>query len=73
MTIRIQKVSEGLYTAKLLIPDMPAVEDNWSTPEPMTEKLLVGELESRGAHQKDIVDALYEADKNWPDDQRRWP
>jgi hypothetical protein len=32
----------------------------------MTEKQLVRELEDRDANQKDIVDALYEADRNWP-------
>jgi len=56
--------------AQLLIPDMPAVKNNWSTPEPMAEKQLVQELKNRGAHQKDIVDALYEADRRWRDNQR---
>jgi hypothetical protein len=64
MTIRVRKVSEGLYTAQLLVPYMPAMKDNWSSIEPIAEKQIVEELENRGAHRKDIVDTLYEADRN---------
>lgn len=65
MTIRIRKVAEGLYTADIELPDMPAVKEDWSTSEPMSEDQLVQELIKRGAHQIDIGDAFYTADPDW--------
>jgi hypothetical protein len=73
MTIKIRKLGDGLYEGKLEIPDMPAVKENWSTPEPMSVDRLAHELSSRGAHMVDVCDAFDEADRNWPEDRRRWP
>jgi hypothetical protein len=65
MTIRIKKVAEKLYSAKLKLPDMPAVTAEWSTPFPMRVDQLIEELVKRGAHQIDIGDAFYAADPHW--------
>jgi hypothetical protein len=66
MAIRIRKVEGSrLYTAQLILPDMPAVKSAWSTPEPMERNQLIEELRKRGAHQTDIGDAFYEADPDW--------
>jgi len=73
MAIRIRKVADGLYTAKLILPDMPAVKASWSTPQPMGDDQLIQELVDRGAHQIDILDALDDAERNWPEDRRHWP
>jgi hypothetical protein len=73
MTIRIKKVGDNLYRADLILPDMPAVRTPWPTEEPMGADQLFRELVSCGAHQVDIEDALADADRNWPEDQRRWP
>ncbi|HKO19170.1 MAG TPA: hypothetical protein VJU82_09825 [Acidobacteriaceae bacterium] len=65
MTIRIQKVSDDLYTAKVIMPDMPAVKSEWSTEEPLTGHQLCKALIELGCHQTDIGDALYQQDANW--------
>ena len=65
MTVRINKISEGLYTATLTLPDVPNVKEAWSTTEPLDANQLCKELLSRGAHQTDIGDAFYEADPDW--------
>jgi hypothetical protein len=65
MTVRIKKVSDSLYTADLILPDMPGIKASWSTPEPMRVDQIVEELRSRGVHQIDIGDAFYEADPRW--------
>ncbi|HEX8711534.1 MAG TPA: hypothetical protein VF730_06650 [Terracidiphilus sp.] len=70
MAIRIQKVSESSYTARLLIPDMPAVKAAWSTCEPMTVDQLFEELVDRGAHQVDIEDAIADADRQWTQNRK---
>ncbi|MFY9852786.1 MAG: hypothetical protein WAK26_02785 [Terracidiphilus sp.] len=65
MAIKINKVTELLYSAELTLPDMPAVNDEWSTPKPMGADQLIEELLKRGAHQTDIGDAFYSADPHW--------
>jgi hypothetical protein len=65
MAIRIKKVADALYSAELKLPDMPDVNAEWSTPQPMSANQLVEELLNRGAHQRDIGDAFYLADPNW--------
>ena len=72
MAIRIRKVGEGMYTGKLILPDMQAVKENWSTPEPMSRDRLADELSNRGAHMVDVWDAFHDADRNWPEDRRKW-
>jgi len=65
MTIRITKLGDAFYSAELTLPDMPAIEEDWSTPEPMSANQLIQELQKRGAHQTDIGDAFYQADPDW--------
>lgn len=65
MSIKIRKVSDSRYLAQLTLPDMPAVESEWSTPEPMDRDQLIEELLKMGAHQTDIGDAFHAADPNW--------
>ena len=65
MAIRIKMVANALYTAELSVPDMPAVKEPWSTPEPMSVDQIISELPNRGAHQTDIGDAFYAADPDW--------
>ncbi len=62
MAIRIKMVTNALYTAELSVPDMPAVKEPWSTPEPMSIDQIISELLNRGAHQTDIGDAFKAAD-----------
>ena len=63
VAIWIKKVGDEVYTAKLVMPDMPAVKADWSTPEAMGKDKLARELESRGAHLVDVWDAFAEADR----------
>ncbi|MGH9589313.1 MAG: hypothetical protein ACRD25_02915 [Terracidiphilus sp.] len=65
MAIKITKVGEGLYSAELTVPDMPSVEAEWRTREPMGAHPIIEELLRRGEHQTDIGDAFYEADPDW--------
>jgi hypothetical protein len=65
MTIRIKKVGERLYTAELILPDMPAVETSWLASNPISRRELIDELLKRGCHQTDIGDAFYAADPDW--------
>ena len=65
MGIRVQKISDDLYIAKVTLPDMPAVTNEWSTTEPLTGNQLCDALLELGCHQTDIGDALYEQDQNW--------
>jgi hypothetical protein len=65
MSIKITRAGEGLYSAELTLPDMPAVKAEWSTPEPMGADQLIDELTRRGAHQTDIGDAFYAANPDW--------
>jgi hypothetical protein len=65
LPIRVDKVSDGLYMATLILPDVPNVKEAWSTIEPLDADQLWQELLARGAHQTDIGDAFYEADPNW--------
>ncbi len=43
----------------------PHVREEWVTPDPIDRRAVIGELISRGAHQTDVGDALYEAHPNW--------
>ena len=65
MAIRIKMVTNALYTAELSVPDMPAVKEPWSTPEPMSIDQIFSEPLNRGAHQTDIGDAFKAADPDW--------
>jgi hypothetical protein len=65
MAVRIKKIADALHSAELTLPDMPAVNAEWSTPQPMSSNRLIDELLKRGAHQTDIGDAFYAADPNW--------
>jgi hypothetical protein len=53
MALKIKKVSEGLYMAKLTRPDVPAATAKWSSPEPLNVDQMIQELLNRGAHQTD--------------------
>jgi hypothetical protein len=64
MSIKIIKVGDFRYLARLL-PDVPAITSEWSTPGPMGRDELIEELLKRGEHQTDIGDAFYQADPNW--------
>jgi hypothetical protein len=65
MGLRVQKISDDLYTAKVTLPGVPAVKNAWSTTEPLTGNQLCNALLKLGCHQTDIGDALYEQDRNW--------
>jgi hypothetical protein len=65
MAIKIQKVSENLYTASLTLPDVPNVQEEWTTPHPLPGRRLTDELLARGCHQTDIGDAMYGQDPMW--------
>ena len=65
MSIRIEKVSEGLYVAELTLPDMPEVKSEWSSDGPLNLDELIHELRNRGAHPIDIGDVFYAADPDW--------
>jgi hypothetical protein len=78
MTIRVKKVSEDRYMAKLMLPDMAAVKAEWSTTDPLSSHDLVNELLARGCHQIDIADAIAEQDPDWIEksperDKPTWP
>jgi hypothetical protein len=78
MTIRVTKVSDDLYLASLTLPDMPNVQEAWSTVEPLSAWKLVNELLAKGCHSVDISDALSEQDPKWieksPDRSKpTWP
>ena len=62
MAIRITKVADDLYTAKLL---RPGGSEEWSTVQPASRDQLINELLERGAHQIDIGDAFFAADPDW--------
>jgi hypothetical protein len=78
MMIKVEKVSEDRYLAKLTLPDMPAVQSPWSAARPLSASELVNELLSRGCHPIDIADAISEQDPKWieksPDRSKAtWP
>lgn len=62
MPITVTKISEAFYTASA-VP--PAVEEPWSTLEPLRMHRLFEELIARGAHQVDIGGAINDADRVW--------
>lgn len=65
MAIIVKKVSDDLYLARLTLPDMDAVKEEWSTDTPLTAGELVNELLKRGCHPVDIADAIAEQDPQW--------
>ena len=65
MTIKITKVSDDLYPAKLILQDMPAEKEAWSKNEALTGLQLTYDLVARGCHQVDVGDAMYEQDPLW--------
>jgi hypothetical protein len=62
MSLVVRKTKSGLYEATATPPHVKA---SWSTTEPIPARQLIKELESRGCHQQDVGDALYEQDPNW--------
>lgn len=62
MTLEVKKVSNGLYVASATPPHVKAA---WSTTGPIPVRQLIDELKTRGCHQQDIGDALYEQDPKW--------
>ena len=62
MSLAVKKTRDGLYEATATPPHVKA---SWSTTEPIVAKRLIEELKSRGCHQQDIGDALYEQDPKW--------
>jgi hypothetical protein len=62
MPLKIGRVSDDLYTVCASPPD---VKEEWSPSEPVRGRRLTGELIARGAHQTDVGDAMYEADRDW--------
>jgi hypothetical protein len=62
MSLSVKKAPGGLYEATATPPH---VKSAWTTVEPMPARRLIDELKSRGCHQQDIGDALYEQDPNW--------
>jgi len=72
LKIRIQKASEGLYSAELftLPSDPPRSKPEWTTPIPMSPHDLAAELLARGVPGNDIGDAFEEADPDLSPKQR---
>jgi hypothetical protein len=62
MSLQVKKTAEGLYEA---CATPPHVKTAWSTAAPVPTRQLIEELKSRGCHQQDIGDALYEQDPDW--------
>jgi hypothetical protein len=62
MSLVLEKISDDRYTAQATPPHVRAA---WSTTDPLPVRRLIEELRQRGAHQRDIGDALYEQDPNW--------
>lgn len=62
MSLTVKMTSSGLYEVTATPPHVGAA---WSTTEPIPVRQLVEELKTRGCHQQDIGDALYEQDMNW--------
>jgi hypothetical protein len=62
MGLNVRKVANELYEATATPPH---VKSAWSTTEPISARHLIEELKSRGCHQQDIGDAMYEQDPNW--------
>jgi hypothetical protein len=62
MGLSIRKLPSGLYEASATPPH---VKKAWTTPEPLTARDLINELQVRGCHQHDVGDAMYEQDPGW--------
>ena len=62
MTIAITRVRDR-YLAEVTPPHGGGIA--WTTASPLGATELIRELMSRGCHQTDIGDALYEADDAW--------
>lgn len=60
--IQIKKSARG-YEAEITPPH--GADRHWTTPEPLPLDRLITALRERGCHQRDIGDALYEADPTW--------
>ena len=65
MAIKVKKISDDLYLARVILPDMPAVKAEWSTTEPATGQELTRALLEIGCHQIDIHDAMSAQDPQW--------
>ena len=62
MAIEVSKTADG-YTARVTPPHGSG--QPWSAPRPLSLDELISALREQGCHQRDIGDALYEADPNW--------
>lgn len=62
MSLTVTKTADGLYEARATPPH---VKTAWSTRKPISARRLIDELKSRGCHQQDIGDVMYEQDPNW--------
>jgi hypothetical protein len=64
LKIKIQKVSDGMYSAELISSpsDAPSVNPEWTTPAPMHPLDLCNVLLARGLNPTDISDAFEKAD-----------
>ena len=62
MSIVIKKRHDG-YIATVTPPDIPSGE--WSTVSALPLRWLIAKLEELGCHQREIGDALYQANPDW--------
>jgi len=68
MSIIVKKRADGLYEAKATPPHANAP---WSAAAPLPARQLIEELQRAGCHQRDIADALHEADPNWLENSKQ--
>lgn len=62
VSLNIKMVGNNLYEVNASPPHVKAA---WSSERPMSARMLIEELRSRGCHQQDIGDAMYEQDPGW--------
>ena len=62
MGLNLKRLSSGLYEASATPPH---VKTAWISLKPLPARELIEELQTRGCHQQDIGDAMYEQDPKW--------
>jgi len=67
MSIKVTKVSQAYYGVVAMPPD---VYEPWSSTELLRLNDLCAELTARGAHQREVGDAIDQADRDWLDRAR---
>ncbi len=74
LKIRIQKVSDGMYSAELFsLPcNLSCAKPEWTTPAPMHPLDLCQELQARGLDPTDISDEFEEADPDLSPTRREY-